>query len=139
MRTVTATRELPAPPDAVREAILDIEPFTRAAGFDEVRVDGRRIEVANDVGITEIALELEVVDDADAVLAYEQREGIFEEMRTTYTAEPTDAGTRVRARTEFALDVPVVGEVLDATVITRQRRAELNAQFDHLESVTGSA
>ncbi|QZX99374.1 SRPBCC family protein [Halobaculum rubrum] len=138
MRSVTVSREIPASPDTVRKSILDIEPFTRAAGFDEVRVDGHQIEITNDVGVTEITLELDIVNDPDAVLAYEQREGIFEEMRTAYTLQPTDAGTEVRATTEFALDVPLVGEVLDATVISRQRRAELNAQFDYLETVAGT-
>jgi len=138
MRSVTVAREIPASADGVREAILDIEPFTRAAGFDDVRVDGRTIEIANDVGIAEIALELEIVDDPDAVLAYEQREGVFEEMRTAYTLHPTDTGTEARATTEFALDVPLVGEVLDATVISRQRRAEQDAQFDYLETVAGT-
>ena len=37
-----------------------------------------------------------------------------------------------------SLDVPLVGEVLDATVISRQRRAELDAQFDYLETVAGT-
>ncbi|WP_348609954.1 SRPBCC family protein [Halobaculum rarum] len=135
MQSVTVAREIPASADGVREAILDIEAFTRAAGFDDVRVDGRTIEITNDVGITEITLVLEIVDDPDAVLAYEQREGIFEEMWTAYTLQPTDAGTEVRATTEFALDVPLVGEVLDSTVISRQRRSELDAQFDYLETV----
>jgi len=138
MRSVTVAREISASADGVREAIIDVEPFTRAAGFDEVRVDGRTIEIANDVGIAEITLELEIVDDPDAVLAYEQREGVFEEMRTAYTLHPTDTGTEVRATTEFALDVPLVGEVLDATVISRQRRAELDAQFDYLETAAGT-
>ena len=138
MRSVTVAREIPASADSVREAILDIEPFTRAAGFDEVRVDGRTIEIANDMGITEVTLELAIVDDPEAVLAYEQREGIFDEMRTAYTLHPAGAGTEVRARTEFALGVPVVGGALDATVISRQRRSELDAQLDYLETVAGA-
>jgi len=137
VQTVTVSRELSAPADAVREAVLDVEPFTRAAGFDDVVVDGRAIHGANDVGIAEIGLELEVVEDPDAVLAYEQREGIFERMRTAYTLGPTEDGIEIRARTEFALELPLVGEVLDATVVSRQRRRELEAQFDHLEAVAG--
>ncbi|WP_251133223.1 hypothetical protein [Halorubrum sp. 2020YC2] len=38
------------------------------------------------------------------------------------------------ATTAFALDVAVIGDFLDATVIERQRRAELSAQFDWLEA-----
>jgi hypothetical protein len=136
MQTVTVTRTLDAPPDEIRDAMLDLEPFTRAAGFDEVDVDGRTIRVANRVGIATIELELAVVDDPDADLAYEQRAGIFESMRTAYTLAPASDGTTVTATTEFALDVAVVGELLDATVIKRQRRKELEAQFDYLEEVT---
>jgi hypothetical protein len=136
MQTVTVTRTLDAPPDEIRDAMLDLEPFTRAAGFDEVDVDGRTIRVANRVGIATIELELAVVDNPDADLAYEQRAGIFESMRTAYTLAPASDGTTVTATTEFALDVAVVGELLDATVIKRQRRKELEAQFDYLEEVT---
>ncbi|PSP27569.1 hypothetical protein BRC65_04980 [Halobacteriales archaeon QH_2_65_14] len=38
-----------------------------------------------------------------------------------------------RPTTEFALDVEVVGATLDATIIARQRRKELERQFDYLE------
>jgi len=37
------------------------------------------------MGIATIELTLELVDRPDADLAYEQRKGIFEEMRTAYT------------------------------------------------------
>jgi uncharacterized radical SAM superfamily Fe-S cluster-containing enzyme len=133
MESVTANRTVPGSVSSVREAMLELEPFTRAAGFDEVSVDGRTIHVANDVGLTEISLELEVLADTDTTLAYEQRDGIFEEMWTRYTVDETANGTEVTATTEFALDVAVVGSVLDATVIKRQRRKELEAQFDYLE------
>lgn len=59
MQTVTMTQTISAPPEAVREVIMNLEPFTRAAGFDEVVVDGRTIHVANTVGIADISLELE--------------------------------------------------------------------------------
>ncbi|MFC6784727.1 hypothetical protein ACFQFD_01585 [Halobaculum halobium] len=71
MKTVTRTRTILASPEAVRAAMLDTEPFTNSAGFDEVSVDDRTIRVANSVGIAEINLVLEVVDDPDAVIAYE--------------------------------------------------------------------
>jgi hypothetical protein len=41
----------------------------------------------------------------------------------------------VRATTEFELGVTVIGDALDSTVIERQRRKELTAQFDWLEEV----
>lgn len=138
VETVTVTRVVPAPPEEVRAAMLDVEPFTRAAGFDEVVVDGRMVRVTNDVEVAEIGLELEIVDDPDATLAYEQREGIFEEMRTTFTARPTPDGTELSATTTFALDVALVGGVLDATVISRQRRRELEVQFDYVEAAVSA-
>lgn len=134
MQTVTETRTIAAPVDAVRDALLDLEPFTRAAGFDEVAVDGKSIHVANQVGIAEIELELAVVDDPDATLTVEQREGIFDAMRTTYRLREAPDGVEVVAETDFALDVAIVGGLLDATVIRRQRRRELNGQFDYLEA-----
>jgi carbon monoxide dehydrogenase subunit G len=137
MQTVTVTRTIAAPAEAVREAILDVEPFMRAAGFDEVTVDGDGIHLTNRVGIATIELGLEIVDDPTAVLAYEQREGIFESMRTEYHIETVTDGTRVEATTDFALDVALVGDLLDSTIIRRQRRKELDAQFDHLEATLG--
>jgi carbon monoxide dehydrogenase subunit G len=135
MQTVTVTRTIDAPLAAVRDAITDVEPFMRAAGFDEVTVDGDDIHIANRVGIATIELDLERVDAPDAVLAYEQRAGIFESMRTVYHVEAVDAErARVEATTDFALDVALVGDLMDATIIRRQRTTELDAQFDHLEA-----
>ncbi|WP_162318922.1 SRPBCC family protein [Haloarcula limicola] len=132
MRTVTVTRELDADPDCVRAAILDVSEFMRAGGFDDVTVDGDVVTLANSVGLVTIELVLDVVDDPDAVLAYEQRDGVFEEMVTRYDLAETADGVEVRATTEFALQARLVGPLLDATVIDRQRRVELNAQFDSL-------
>jgi carbon monoxide dehydrogenase subunit G len=135
MESVTVSRTIDAPRSAVRDAVADLEPFMLAAGFDDVDVDGDEMHITNRVGIATIELTLEVVDDPDAVLAYEQREGIFESMRTVYRLDAEASGTRIEARTDFALDVALVGEMLDATIIKRQRRRELDAQFDHLEAV----
>lgn len=137
MNSVSLSRRIDAPPDAVREAMRDVEPFVRSAGFDEVAVDGETVRVANDVGLASVELTLELLDDPDADLAYEQREGIFESMRTEYVATPTADGSEVTAATTFALDVALVGDLLDATVIERQRRAELSAQLDWLEGRCG--
>ncbi|GAA0284468.1 SRPBCC family protein [Halobacterium noricense] len=136
MNEVTETRYIAAPPDAVRDAMADVEAFVESAGFDDVAVDGETIRVANQVGLAEIELELVAVEREGADVAHEQRDGIFEEMWTTYTVEPRAGGdeAEVTAHTEFALDVPLVGDVLDATVIKRQRRKELNAQLDWLEA-----
>jgi hypothetical protein len=135
MASVTVSRTIDGPRSAVRDAVLDVEPFMRGAGFDEVVVDGDEIRLTNRVGIAEIQLVLERVDVEGAVLAYDQVEGLFESMRTVYTLEDADGGTRIEATTEFALDVALVGEMLDATVIKRQRRKELTAKFDYLEDV----
>jgi len=137
METVSVERSIDADAAAVRERMCEIEPFVRAAGFDEVDRDGDRITVANRVGPVEIELVLELSDDPEADLAYRQVAGIFERMTTTYTVHEADDGTTVTARTEFAVDAAVVGSVLDATVIGRQRRRELNAQLDYLEDADG--
>jgi len=135
MERVTVARTLDADPDAVRDLIADVEPFMRAGGFDAVRVDGDRLELENTVGLFEVELVREIVDDADAILASEQRDGIFESMRTDYRVEETGDGATVTATTTFeAVDLPVVGTVLDATVVKRQRRKELEEQFDYLEA-----
>jgi len=134
--SVTVTRTVPTAPERVREAMADVETFMRAAGFDEVGLDGERLRIANTAGMfLEIELDLELVERSDAVLAYEQREGIFREMWTVYRVEPADGGTTVTATTEFELDVAFAGPLLDASLVTRQRRAELQRQFDYLEGL----
>lgn len=133
MKTVTVTRTIPASEAEVRDAILDVGPFMEAAGFDEVDVDGEMIRVTNSVGIVDIELVLEILEDPEAVLVYEQREGIFQEMRTEYSVSPVADGVEVNATTLFGLPGSVVGDVLDGTIIKRQRTKELEAQLNHLE------
>jgi hypothetical protein len=132
MERVSLTRTVPADPETVTALITDVAPFIRAAGFDEVTVGGDDLDITNCVGLFEIELELEIVE-TDAVLRYEQRQGIFESMMTEYTVEAVEGGTEVTAVTEYsALDLPVLGEMIDSTVISRQRSKELNNQFDWL-------
>jgi len=137
MERVSLTRTVPADPETVTDLITDVAPFMRAAGFDEVTLDGDDLDITNRVGLFEIELALEIVE-TDVVLRYEQRQGIFESMTTEYTLEAVDGGTEVTATTEYnALDLPVLGEMIDSTVISRQRKTELNKQFDWLvEQVT---
>jgi len=135
MDSVTLSRTIDASPTVVRESMNRLDQFMRASGFDEVHVDGETVRVANEMGIATIELTLELVDRPDADLAYEQRKGIFEEMRTAYTVTSDPNGSEVVATTEFALDVAIIGDVLDSTVIKRQRRTELTAQFDWLEEM----
>ncbi len=136
METVTVTETLDADIDRLRDAITDVGPFMRAAEFDDVTVEGNIVRITNHVGLATIELELEVVEDSDAVLVYEQRDGIFEEMVTRYTLRETPDGVEVQATTEFAVQARLVGPVLDATVVSRQRRRELRAQFDYLATVS---
>lgn len=133
MNSVTLSRTIDSPPTDIRESMNRLEQFMRASGFDMVLVDGKTVHVANEIGIATIELTLELVDHSEADLAYEQRDGIFEEMRTAYTVTPASNGSEVAATTEFALDIAIVGDVLDSTIIKRQRRTELAAQFDWLE------
>ncbi|WP_323676012.1 SRPBCC family protein [Halorubellus sp. PRR65] len=135
MEAISMSRAYAAGPDAIEDAMADLEAFMLAAGFDAVDVDGRTMHIENGVGIATIELTLELVDVDEYALAYEQRDGIFETMRTTYTVAPTDDGSEVTVRTEFALDIALAGGLLDATVIKRQRKQELTAQLDWLETV----
>jgi hypothetical protein len=143
MESISLSREIAAPQATVRDAILDVEHFMRAAQFDDVTVtdvtitDGTVtdgvIELGNTVGLLRIELSLDILHRPDTVLAYEQREGIFETMTTEYQLAESQGTTTVTARTEFALDASFVGPIFDATVIKRQRRRELENQFDHLQ------
>ncbi|MFB6302365.1 MAG: hypothetical protein ABEH78_05840 [Haloferacaceae archaeon] len=45
-------------------------------------------------------------------------------------------GSEVTATTRFAVGAGPIGDVLDATIVGRQRRRELTAQLDWLEAVT---
>lgn len=136
MASVEVVREIDADPDAVRAAMADLEPFVAAGGFDETTVEGDTIHLANGVALLRIELTLEVVEDPEADLAYEHREGIFDEMVTRYVVEPHEGGSRVTATTEFALDAAFAGPLLDATVIKRQRTKELVGQLEYLEAAT---
>jgi len=136
MATVTVTRTFDAAPEDVRDRIEAVGPFMRASGFDSVDVNGETIHLENRVGVITIEMTVERVDREDAAFAYEHVEGPFDEMETRYEVEPADGGTRVTAETSFSLAVAVVGEVLDGTVIERQRRRELQAQFDWLAERT---
>lgn len=139
MNSVTVRRSYEADPATVRSVMNDTEPFMQAGGFDEATVSGSVVELTNQVGIATLSLTLDLVEDSDATLAYEQREGIFETMRTTYAVEPRGDGCEVVATTTFAIDVALVGPLMDATVIKRQRRKELDAQFDWIADQVGGA
>ncbi|MDS0282085.1 SRPBCC family protein [Haloarcula onubensis] len=135
MESVTVTSEFDTPAGTVRDAITDLGPFMRAAGFDAVTVAEDVFHIANHVGLVSIELTLEVVADPDAVLAYRQREGVFSEMETRYVLGERPGGVSVRATTDFELEARLVGPLLDATVVSRQRRREFRGQFDYLDSV----
>jgi hypothetical protein len=138
MESVSLSRSFEGSRAVVEDAMLDLGPFMEAAGFDEVRVEGDIIEIANHVGLLTIELSLRVVD-SDGVLAYEQVDGIFETMETRYTLSEGDGTVTVTATTDFELDVAMVGSILDGTIISRQRKKELTAQFDYLEEVAAEA
>lgn len=133
MESLTVTRTIEASPADVRAVFGDLEPLMRAADFDEVTVDGEQMEISKAMGLVKISLTLRVFDDPDTVLGYQQVDGIFETMRTTYTVSERNGGTELTARTEFALDAPA-GGILDATVIKRQRQKELDAQLEYVEA-----
>jgi len=136
MGSIPLSRTIDVPPAEVRALVADLEPFVRAAGFDDVTVDEDRMAIENRSAIARIELKRRLVDDPEAELAYQQVDGVFEEMYTAYELTAAEAGTKVTATTGFALDPGVVGGVLHATVIKRQRTRELCSQFDHLEAET---
>lgn len=136
MQTVTVTREIEAPPSDVEVAIGEVKPFMEAGGYDGVTVDGDAVTLENAVSLATIQLDLELVDEPDAALAYVQRDGIFREMETTFRVEESDGGSVVTGRTEFGLKGGPVGSILDATVIKRQRRNEMRRHMDYLEETT---
>lgn len=160
MESVTVSRTIDAPVEAVEAEMADLEAFMLSAGFDEVSVEGDRMTLVMGFTILRMKLVLDLVESDEHDVVYEQHEGPFEYMRTWYDVEPargdgdddfTGGGgdadddddddatggdadrTLVSATTEFQLRAPAVGSLLDATVIKRQRRKELDAQFDHLE------
>jgi len=136
MERVTRSLELDAPAEEVRPLVADAEPFTAAGGFDEVVVDGDRMHLENRLGLATVELDLRLRDDG-AALSYEQVEGMFEEMWTTYEVEADGDGSVVTATTEFALTDGMLGDVLDATIIRRQRAREIDGQFEYLRERLG--
>lgn len=138
METVSLSRSFEGEIEPVREALLDLGPLMEAAGFDEVHVDGQEMTIKNNVGLLTIELDLQCVE-TDTMLAYEQVDGIFETMTTRYALESGNDTVTVTATTDFELDVNLVGSILDGTIISRQRRKELNGQFDYLEDASARA
>ncbi|WP_181687260.1 SRPBCC family protein [Halorhabdus salina] len=130
MQEVTVSRDVSAAPDAIRGAFEDVGAFMRAAGFDDVTVEGDRVTVGRTIGLAELELTLELVD-SDAVLRYEQVEGMFDEMWTTYQVEDGEDGVTITAMTEFELG-GMIGSALDATLIKRQRTNELEEQLAYV-------
>lgn len=137
MQEVTVSRDVAADPESVRDGFADMEAFMDAAGFDEVTVEGDRVTVERAIGLAELELTLEIIDGDDA-LTYEQVEGMFDEMTTTYRLDGADGETTITAQTQFELG-GVIGAALDATLIKRQRTKELEDQLAYLEeTATGT-
>lgn len=131
---MTVDRDLSAPPDAVRRLLeRDHCELVRAAGFDTVESHGETITFGRSLGFATFELTVRMDPDADAVVAFDAVEGIFESMRTEYRVAATETGSRVIAATEFTLG-GALGAVLDGSVVAAQRRREFDAQFDYLES-----
>ena len=133
MPRVRVERRFAAPPETVRSLIeQNQDGLLRASGFESIERDDDRLEVSRRLGFATLSLTLEMDHDADAVVAFEAVDGIFERMRTEYTVEPAGSGTVVRAWTDFTLG-GVAGSALDAPLVSRQRRREFEKQFDFLE------
>ncbi|MFW5919536.1 MAG: SRPBCC family protein [Halanaeroarchaeum sp.] len=135
MASVSRSRFIDAPPEVVERAITeDVAAVMRAANYDSVRFEAGRLELEQTLGLASLSLTLREIDDADATLAFEQVEGHFERMTTEYDVEPTGGGTTLSARTEFTLG-GITGDVLDETLVRRQRGRELEVQLEYVERV----
>lgn len=138
MESVTLTRQFDASPAVLEGAITDVEPFMRAAGFDEVVVAAGSVTLRQSLGLANLELVLVERDDAEGTLAYEQESGIFETMETSYVVDETPDGATVTATTQFSLG-GVAGTVLDSTLVKRQRTREFEKQLDYLETVVSES
>lgn len=135
MESVSVSREISAPAESIRELMSDYKSFFEGAGFDEVRVDSNQVEIGNNVGLLSVELKLEIME-TDADLAYRQLEGIFKNMETRFDLEGENGRTVVTATTDFELDASIVGPILDATIVSKQRKKEINKQLDYLEEAS---
>ena len=134
MTRVTADRDLSASPETVRRLLeRDHCELVRAAGFDTVESHGQTITFGRSLGFSTLELTVELDPDADAVVAFDAVDGIFESMRTEYHVAEATSGSRVTAWTTFTLG-GALGAVLDGSLVAAQRRREFEAQFDYLES-----
>lgn len=137
MARVSGSRILDAPPSRVRSAIRDdLEGFVGAGGFDEVTRRDEEFELSRSLGLATLELTVRLDRDTDTVLAFDAVDGIFERMHTEYEVEAVDSGSRVVARTDFTLG-GLVGNALDETLVSTQRKREFEDQFEYLERRLG--
>lgn len=132
METVTVSRTVDAAPERVRELVADVEPFMIAGGFTDVTVEDGVVHLENQLGFATMTLTVALRDDG-AALSFVQQEGMFDEMDARYEVEPDGDRSRVVATTDFELGTTVVGDLLDGTIVRRQRIREIEGQFDYLE------
>lgn len=136
MEQVTRSRFYATASRRVRETIrMDVPAFIRASGYDSVTVEGDSYTVSRHIGFATFELTLERVE-SDAVLAFEGTEGLFDRMWTEYRLEPAEDGCELIAHTEFSLG-GVLGPIVDATMINRQRQREFELQFEYVDTNLG--
>lgn len=133
MALVSSSRVLDAPQSTVETVIRnDVVGFVEAGGFDEVHGEGDEIAMSRSLGLATLELTVRLDHDADAVLAFEAVDGLFERMRTEYAVEAADDGSRLTARTDFSLG-GFLGDALDETLVSTQRKREFEDQFEYVE------
>lgn len=139
METASVEREFEVAPTVVEDVLDDVTTFYDAAGF-EVDRDGERLELVKRLAIARFELDVELVDDEDAALAYEQVDGPFAAMRTRYLVDETDDGSRLTIETNFEAPTSGFGTFINGALIKRQRGTELDAMEELLadESVTAN-
>lgn len=131
METVAVQREYDVAANGLKRLVTDVESFYDAAGF-EVERHGDRLELTKRLAVARFELEVALIDDADAALAYEQLDGPFGDMETRYLVEDVDDGSRLTIETSFEPPASGFGTFLNGALIKRQRGSELDAVDDLL-------
>lgn len=126
MDTATVEREFEVAPEILEGVVTDVTTFYDAAGF-EVERDGDRLELVKRLAIARFELDVELVEDDGAALAYEQVDGPFADMRTRYLVDATEGGSRLTIETNFEAPSSGFGTFINGALIKRQRGTELDA------------
>jgi hypothetical protein len=137
MDAASVQREFEVEPAVLADVLADVTTFYETAGF-AVERDGQRLELVKRLAIARFELVVELREDEEAALAYEQIDGPFATMRTRYLVEETDAGSRLTIETTFEAPASGFGSFINGALIERQRGTELDAMAERIDEDSGS-